>query len=158
MTETLVAQRADLQSPTLFFGLSSSNTLRPDLFEHFALHALDGAGTNRRVTTLADIVPCHVSQISALLRGGELRVDVALIQVRRLPEGGLTLGVIADFTQAMIRAARVVIALVNPSLPITDGDALVDGNDIDVFVESDDRLIDMPVTVALSQPHATTLM
>ena len=144
LTEALVAQRADLTKPTLFFGLSSSDTLRPELAEHFAFRALNGAGTNRRVTALADIVPCHVSSIPALLRSGELRVDVVLIQVKPLPGGGFTLGVIADFTQALIQQARVVIALVNPSLPATRGDAFVADDDIDVLVESDDRLIDMP--------------
>ena len=144
LTEALVAQRADLTKPTLFFGLSSSDTLRPELADHFAFRALNGAGTNRRITALADIVPCHVSSIPALLRSGDLRVDVALIQVKPLPTGGFTLGVIADFTQALIQQARVVIALVNPALPTTRGDAWVDGEDIDVLVESDDRLIDMP--------------
>ena len=144
LTEVLVAQRAELGKPTLFFGLSSSDTLRPELAEHFAFRALNGAGTNRRVTTLADIVPCHVSAIPALLRSGGLRVDVVLVQVKPLPTGGFTLGVIADFTQALITQARVVIALVNPALPTTYGDACVDDDDIDVLVESDDRLIDMP--------------
>jgi acetyl-CoA hydrolase len=144
LTEALVAQRADLTKPTLFFGLSSSDTLRPELADHFAFRALNGAGTNRRISALADIVPCHVSSVPALLRSGELRVDVALIQVKPLPTGGFTLGVIADFTQALIQQARVVIALVNPALPATRGDAWVDGEDIDVLVESDDRLIDMP--------------
>jgi acyl-CoA hydrolase len=144
LTEALVAQRADLESPVLFFGLSSSGTLRPELAEHFALRALNGAGTNRRISALADIVPCHVSMVPALMRSGDLRVDVALIHVRPMPTGGFTLGVIADFTQALIRQARVVIALVNPALPATRGDALVEADDIDILVESDDRLIDMP--------------
>jgi acetyl-CoA hydrolase len=144
LTEALVAQRDGLNKPTLFFGLSSSDTLRPELAEHFTLRALNGAGTNRRVSALADIVPCHVSSIPALLRGGQLRVDVALIQVKPLPTAGFTLGVIADFTQALIEQARVVVALVNHALPATGGDAHVDGDDIDVLVESDSRVIDMP--------------
>ena len=144
LTEALVAQRADLVRPTLFFGLTSSATLCPELAEHFRFRALNGAGSNRRVTALADIVPCHVSSIPALLRSGELHVDVALIQVRPLPAGGFTLGVIADFTQALISRARVVIALLNPALPLMQGDAVVDGDDIDVFVDGDERLIDMP--------------
>ncbi|MBB3014078.1 acetyl-CoA hydrolase/transferase family protein [Cupriavidus alkaliphilus] len=144
LTEALVEQRAELESPTLFFGLSSSSTLRPELAEHFRLRALNGAGSNRRVTSLADIVPCHVSTVPALMRSGQLRVDVALIQVRPLPTGDYTLGVISDFTQALIRHARLVIALVNPKLPIVRGDAWVGSDDIDVLVESDDRLIDMP--------------
>jgi acyl-CoA hydrolase len=144
LTEVLIAQGTDLQSPVLFFGLSSSPTLRPELAEHFGFRALNGAGTNRRITALADIIPCHVSTVPGLLRSGDLRVDVALIQVKPLPTGGFTLGVIADFTQALISAARVVIAVVNSKLPVTRGDALVDSQDIDVLVESDHRIIDMP--------------
>jgi len=144
LTEALLSQREELNAPVLFFGLTQSDTLRPDLAEHFRFRALNGAGTSRRVTALADIIPCHVSSIPALIRAGELRVDVALIQVKPLPAGGFTLGVIADFTQALIRQARVVVALVNPALPATGGDARVDSADIDVLVESDDRLINMP--------------
>jgi acyl-CoA hydrolase len=144
LTEALVAQGADLQAPVLFFGLSSSSTLRPELAEHFAFRALNGAGTNRRITALADIVPCHVSAVPSLLRSGDLRIDVALIHVKPLPDGGYSLGVIADFTQALIQAARVVIALVNPALPSMRGDALVESADIDVLVETDERIIDMP--------------
>jgi acyl-CoA hydrolase len=123
LTEALVAQRADLQAPVLFFGLTASNTLRPELAEHFTFRALNGAGNSRRVTALVDIVPCHVSTVPGLLRSGHLRVEVALVQIKPLPSGGFTLGVIADFTQALIRHARVVIALVNPKLPALRGDA-----------------------------------
>lgn len=144
LTEALVAQRAELVSPVLFFGLSQSDTLQAELAEHFGFRALNGAGTSRRVTALADIIPCHVSSIPRLLREGHLPVDVALIQVKPLPNGGFTLGVIADFTQAMIQRARVVIALVNPALPSTAGDAYVAGEDIDLLVERDERIIDMP--------------
>ncbi len=144
LTEALVAQREDLHAPVLFFGLSASATLRPEHAEHFAFRALNGAGTNRHISAVADIVPCHVSSVPALLRSGHLRVDVALIQVKPLSTGGFTLGVIADFTQALIRQARLVVALVNPALPATGGDARVDSDDIDLFVENDDRLIDMP--------------
>lgn len=144
LTEALVAQRAEIEAPVLFFGLTQSDTLRPELAEHFRFLALNGAGTSRRVSALADIVPCHVSAIPALLRGGHLRVDVALIQVRPLADGNFTLGVIADFTQALIEQARVVIALINPALPAMAGDACVCSADIDVLVDSDERLIDMP--------------
>jgi acyl-CoA hydrolase len=144
LTGALVEQRAQLEMPTLLFGLTQSDTLRPELADHFRFRALNGAGTSRRITALADIVPCHVSSIPALLRGGQLHVDVALIQVKPLPDGNFTLGVIADFTRALIQQARIVIALINPSLPATAGDACVQGADIDVLVESDDRIIDMP--------------
>jgi len=73
-----------------------------------------------------------------------LQLDVALIQVRPMGNGKFTLGVISDFTQAMIQQARLVIALVNPALPLLTGDAVVRAADIDVLVESDERIVDMP--------------
>ncbi|MDM0021822.1 acetyl-CoA hydrolase/transferase family protein [Variovorax saccharolyticus] len=144
LTEALVAQRANLQAPELFFGLSASDTLRPEIADRFSFRALNGAGGSRRVTAMAEIYPCHVSTIPSLLRNGTLHVDVVLVQVRPLPGGGFTLGIISDFTQALIQQARLVIALLNPALPLLAGDAAVAGADIDVLVESDTRIIDMP--------------
>lgn len=144
LTELLVEQRAELDRPALFFGLTQSDTLRPEIADVFRFHALNGAGSSRRVTAQADVFPCHVSTIPRLLREGQIKLDVMLIQVRPMPNGRYSLGVIADFTQAMIRKARVVIALLNPALPAMGDDALVDAADIDVLVESDKRIIEMP--------------
>jgi len=144
LTENLVAQRADLPRTTLLFGLTHSNTLHPDIADRFDFQALNGAGASRRVTALADIIPNQVSTLPTLITGGHIRVDIALIQVRPLPAGGYTLGVIADFTQAMIQYARTVIALLNPALPLMEGDARVDENEIDWLVDGDDRILDMP--------------
>ncbi len=144
LTETLVAQRAEVSGTVLFFGLTQSDTLKPELADHFKFRALNGAGSSRRVSALAEIVPCYVSTIPALFRAGQLRVDVMLIQVKPLSNGKYTLGVISDFTEAMIAQARVVIALLNPALPAMEGDACVEASDIDVLVDGDSRIIDMP--------------
>ena len=154
LTELLVAQRAELASATLMVGLTASNTLRPELADRFSFLALNGAGSTRRITALAEIVPSHISTLPALIRSGTLRVDVALIQVRPLPSGDYTVGVICDFTQAMIRQARTVIALVNESLPLTLQDAVVAAGDIDILVEGDNRIIDMPDPVPSSVEQA----
>lgn len=144
LTEALTAQRAELDGTTLLFGLTQSSTLQPELKDHFQFRALNGAGTSRRVTHLAEIVPSFISATPELLRTGRLRAEVVLIQVRPLPQGGYTLGVIADFTRALIQQARVVVALVNHALPSMGGDAWVDPEDIDVLVDGDSRVIDMP--------------
>jgi acetyl-CoA hydrolase len=128
----------------LLFGLTQSETLRPELVEHFGFQALNGAGTSRRVTHLAEIFPCHVSALPTLFRSKQLRIDVMLIQVRPLPQGGYTLGVISDFTQAMIQSARTVIALLNTGLPLVENDARVEASDIDILVDGDQHVIDMP--------------
>jgi len=144
LTELLLAQRKDLGRPELIFGLTGSATLTPDLADDFALRALNGAGNSRRVTAQAEITIGHVSWMPRLIRSGAIRVDVALIQVRPLPGGQYSLGVICDFTQAMIESARTVIALVNPALPPMRGDAVVAADDIDLLVEGDARVLDLP--------------
>ncbi len=144
LTEVLVAQRKELDKPSLLFGLTQSETLRPEYAPHFKFRALNGAGTSRRVTSLAEIIPCYISAIPELMRTGQLRVDVALIHVKPMPDGNFTLGVISDFTRAMIQRARVVVALLNPALPSMGLDACVDSGDIDLLVESDERIIDLP--------------
>lgn len=144
LTEALVQQAASLQGIGLLFGLTQSETLRPALANHFAFHALNGAGSSRRVTDIAEVYPGHVSQIPALLRAGLLPLDVVLIQVVACADGRFSLGVISDFTQAMVDRARVVIALHNPALPPMGGDATIAAADIDVLVGQDLRIIDLP--------------
>jgi acetyl-CoA hydrolase len=143
LTEALVAQGPRLRDLALMFGMTNSETLQPALAQLFRLLALNGAGNSRRVTAQAQIHLAHLSAMPRLLREKALRVDVALIQVRPLPDGGYTLGVICDFTLAMMQSARCVVALLNPALPLMGADARVDAGDIDLLVESDSRLIDM---------------
>ena len=81
-------------------------------------------------------------QFGAALRSGHLRVDIAPVQVSRRRRR-FTLVSLPIHPSAAC-APRLVVALVNPALPATGGDAWVDSEDIDLFVESDDRLIDMP--------------
>ena len=88
LTAALVAQGADLAMPTLLFGLTQSDTLRPELGRHFRFRALNGAGNSRKVTDQAEIVPAHLSALPGLLaayrrdfrppRGREPRVTVSL--------------------------------------------------------------------------------
>ena len=144
LTEALCVQRDQISGTTLMFGLTQSHTLRAELADHFKFIALNGAGSSRRVTALADIVPCYVSATPRLLRTGHLRADVVLIQVRPMPDNRYSLGVISDFTRALIQQARLVIALVNHALPAMGCDAVVDAADIDVLVDGDQRVIDMP--------------
>ena len=144
LTRHLVSQRKRLKNISLFFGLSCSDTLQPELAEDFKLLALNGAGSSRRVTAVSDMVPAYVSAIPSLLRSGHLRAQVVLIHVKYLSPGLYTLGVISDFTQALMDHARVVVALLNPSLPTTYGDAVVKEQDIDIFIQGDDAILDMP--------------
>lgn len=154
LTERLVAQGPTLPRTTLLFGLTQSDTLQPALANHFGFHALNGSGTSRRVSALAEVFPSHLSALPSLFRTKALRIDVCLVQVRPLPGRHFTLGVICDFTRAMLQQARVVVALLNPSLPRMGGETVVDADDIDVLVEGDGRIIDLPDPTPSAVEHA----
>jgi acetyl-CoA hydrolase len=82
--------------------------------------------------------------VPRLLRSREIAVDVALIRVRPAAESGwYTTGVIADYTQALVAAARCVIAEIDERLPLTAQDALIAAEDIDVLVQADGAAVVM---------------
>jgi acetyl-CoA hydrolase len=144
LTGRLVAQRDTLPHPRLFFGMGSSRTLVPEMAESFTFTALNGAGTNRRISSLCEIIPAHVSAIPRLLRTCALPLDVVLIRARRLPDGRFTTGPISDFTQAMVAAARVVIAELDERLPITGQDAVLPADNIHHLVAAGPDEVLMP--------------
>jgi acyl-CoA hydrolase len=147
LTRRLTAERHSLPPLSLFIGMCTGKTLSPEHADRFAMHALNGAGTNRTLAAagVLDIIPAYVSTIPRLLRSGAIRVDVALLRVRPHPQQGyVTTGVVADYTQALVAAARCVIAEVDERLPITGQDALVPIEDIDHFVPACGPEILMP--------------
>lgn len=140
LTQRLVAQRHDLPPIRLFIGMMVSDALSPACVDRFTIQGLNGVGTNRRLTArdALDVTPVHISMVPELLREGRPRVDVALIRVRPsgVP-GQYTLGVVADYTTALVQSARCVVAEVDERLPLTGGDALVSAEDIDMLVAAD---------------------
>ena len=88
-----------------------------------------------------DYVPVFLSEIPALFRRGILPIDVALIHVSPPDKHGFcSLGVSVDIAKAAVETAKIVVAQINPKMPRTIGDALVDIRSIDHFVEVDDDL------------------
>src|SRR5687767_13628444 len=147
LSQRLVAQRHALPPLEIFVGMTASNTLSPEHADRFRFRTLNGAGTTRRLTVanVADIVPCYVSALPALVRSGAIRVDVVLLRVKPHPKPGyFTVGVTADFVPALVAAARCVIAEIDPRLPVTAQDALIAAADIDVLTECDADEVLMP--------------
>lgn len=147
LTRHLVEQRHALPPLQLFVGMMTSKTLKPEHADRFRFRGLNGAGTNRTLTTanLLDIIPAYVSAVPALIRSRAIRVDVVLLRVRPHPKPGFfTVGVMADFIPAMVQAARCVIAEIDERLPVTSQDALVAEADIDVLTECDADEILLP--------------
>ncbi len=112
----------------------------------------------------ADYSPVFLSEIPGLFKSGRMPLDVALIQVTPPDEFGFcSLGVSIEAVKAAAAAADLVIAQVNSHMPRTLGDSFIHVEDLDVFVEYDEPILEVqpsePDEVALTiARHATRLV
>ncbi len=74
----------------------------------------------------ADYTPISLSDIPALISGGIVPIDVALIQTSLPDEHGfLSLGVSVDMVKSATEKASLVIAQVNSYMPRIHGDGFI---------------------------------
>lgn len=89
----------------------------------------------------ADYVPVHLSETQLLYRSGILPCDVALIMVAPTRDGkAVSLGGDVVCSLAAIEVAKQVIAVVNPNVPYTFGDAVIPIERIHAFVYDESPL------------------
>lgn len=92
---------------------------------------------------LGDYTPISLSDIPRIFSSGQLPIDVALIQVTPPDSRGkVSLGVSVDIVKSAAENASLVIALVNPSMPKTLGDCLLDVYDLDILVPIDRPILE----------------
>ena len=90
-----------------------------------------------------DYTPILMFDIPALLYSGKMPLDVALIQVTPPDKRGkMSLGISVDIVKSAAENASLVIAQVNPQMPWTRGDSLIDVYDLDILVPADVPLIE----------------
>lgn len=111
------------------------------IFQHDAFFV--GANVRKNVQAgYADYIPVFLSETQKLYREGYLPCDVAMVQVCPPDEHGyVSLGTSVDATLAAVEMAKTVIAVVNPKVPRSFGDALIPMSMIDIFVEDDTPLL-----------------
>jgi acyl-CoA hydrolase/GNAT superfamily N-acetyltransferase len=107
-------------------------------FAHRFRHTAFFIGPNTREAVQAgraDFMPVFLSEIPRLIRSQRVRIDVALLQVTPPDRHGqVSLGVSVDVVRAAVDSAELVIAEVNPAMPRTFGDSIVNAADIDWIV------------------------
>ena len=85
-----------------------------------------------------EYVPCRYSGIPELFLRGLIRLDVALISLSPPnARGNCSFGVSSDFTTAMAKTAKVVVAEVNHQMPWVFGNNLINIRDVDYILETD---------------------
>lgn len=82
-----------------------------------------------------DYTPCFISDIPRLFNENSLPLDVALIMVSPPDEYGYcSLGVSVDVVSSAVKAAKYVIAQINPKMPRTNGHSFVHLNQIHAWI------------------------
>ncbi|UCG01454.1 MAG: GNAT family N-acetyltransferase [Candidatus Heimdallarchaeota archaeon] len=88
-------------------------------------------------TGRADYTPVSSRKLPELFRKQLLPIDVALIQTSMPDDSGyISLGISVDITKSAVENAKLVIAEINPEMPVTHGDSLIHVSDIDYMVEN----------------------
>lgn len=92
---------------------------------------------------LGDYTPILMSDVPGLLNSGMLPLDVALIQVTPPDSRGkVSLGISVDIVRSAAENASLVIAEVNPNMPWTHGNSLMDIYDLDILVPVEEPIIE----------------
>lgn len=91
----------------------------------------------------ADFVPIFLSDIPGLFLSGDVKLDVALLQVSPPDAHGLcSLGTSCDAAKAAAESARLVVAEINAQMPRTHGNNVIPLNRIHAFVATDRPLVE----------------
>lgn len=86
-------------------------------------------------------IPCRYSRIPELFLKGHIRLDAALISVSPPnSKGECSFGVSSDFTKAMAKSSKTVIAEVNQQMPWVYGDNFINVDEIQYALETDRSL------------------
>ena len=86
----------------------------------------------------AEYIPVSLHESQRLFRERYIDCDVAFVAVSPPDEHGfVSLGLSVDMTLSVVETAKKVVAVVNPNIPRTLGDALVPLSTFDLLVEDD---------------------
>ncbi len=118
----------------------------PDTAHHVRHCALFFGGASRAAGQegWADFIPCHFSEIPAMMERGDMPADVVFSMASPMNEHGyfsLSLGV--DYTMAAIHKARAVILEVNPNVPFAHGQCHVHISQVTALVESREAILEV---------------
>jgi len=144
----LVSRAEELKDVEIVHMVAMGESLycRPEHSKSFRHNGLFiGASTRKAVAEgRADYTPCFFSEIPSLFRDNVLPVDVAMIIVSTPDSNGyVSLGISVDYTLQAALSAKIVIAEVNPQMPVTGEESLLHVRDIDYFVLSNMPLYEL---------------
>ncbi len=150
LVEALTARAHDLKDVEILqlFTKGDASYARRQYADSFRLNSFF-IGENVRPMIqegLGSYTPVPLSDIPHLFNSGQLPIDIALIQVSPPDEQGkVSLGISVDIVKSAVENASLIIAQVNPQMPRTHCDSLVDVYDLDLLVPVDVPLLEREV-------------
>jgi len=152
LVEELVAQADRFADNAIvhLLTLGPAPYVRPEFAQRFRHNAFF-IGPNVREAVhegRADYTPVFLSRIPDLIRSRRTPVDVALIQTTPPDRFGyVNLGVSVDVVLAAVESARLVLAEINPRMPVVHGSGFIPMSRIDAWV-----LRDAPLPEFVAEP------
>ena len=149
LVKALLERGQELRDVEILHLMTFGNAdyVMPEMEGHFRHNAFFiGSNVRDAINSgRADYTPIFLSELSSLFVTGQLPIDVCLIQVSP-PDlhGYCSFGVAVECTKTASQVARTVIAEVNPQMPRVLGDAFIHLSKIDILVESDHPLLELP--------------
>ena len=150
LTQLLDAQAERCPPFRVFFPLTFSDCLAAG-HPNVTVTALGGASAGRRFFAdgAHNVVPANISDVPGLIASGRLPIDIVMLQVSGPDDGGrYNAGLGIEHLHAAIGRARLVIAQVNPELPWTYGDTVIEPGVIDILVPAASPPIELPARPA----------
>ena len=88
--------------------------------------------------------PCFLGQVPSLFREGYWKLDYVFLNCS-MPdkEGNVSYGVSADVAVSAVECAHKIIAQINPHMPFSYGDPVINLSELTAYVEVDEELVEV---------------
>lgn len=150
---SLVNRASELTGCRIFhltpFGPFQKKMANPGMEEHIRI-ATPFCGRRKDVRRLlregrADFYPMSFARYPEVLRSGDYKSDVLMLTVSPPDDYGYcSLGVSVDYAFAVLeRPCRLVMAEINPNMPVTYGRSFIHISDIDYAIETTDPIFEL---------------
>lgn len=157
LTTALVNQRHKLGKIKAFLGVTTHDVITPSCTDTIELLSYCCVGKNKVLykSGVLDIIPCHYSQLPALVTSSHLAPDVVFLHLSRPgPDGTYSVGIVNDYVLTAASRARVVIAQVNENMPWVYGSQVPEDVCIDAYIETSTPLADIGSVQAGEVEHS----
>src|SRR4051795_647239 len=145
LTRILGEQASRVPLFRVFFALTFATDFPADL-PNVTVTASGGAGAGRRFFAkgAGNAIPANISNLCDMIAAGRPRIEIVLLQVTGPDAAGrYNTGLGIECLREMIDRARLVVAQINPALPWTEGDTLIEPSLIDILVPAVHPVLEM---------------